>query len=902
MSRADRDVAPSADDADKVFVAVRVRPLSERERALGGGAWDVSSDGITTRVRRDECSFDSATRARSSRHARGGRNTLCAFVDRARDRRRGSDGETEVGRSRAWGNQTARGGRRLTDGRSQDGSETSYAFDRVFDERSDNRAVYDATTSRIVDNVMNGFNGTVFAYGQTSSGKTHTMHGTEDEPGVIPLAVRDVFDAVRRHGSDREFFIRVSYLEIYNEKIMDLFAFEESSNDRDEDGAKLSIREDKDRGTYVSGLREEVVTMPSQVLALLERGTKRRHVGATNMNAHSSRSHTIFRMIIESREITGGADGSAVLVSTLNLVDLAGSERMSKTGAEGDRAKEGAHINKSLMTLGVVINKLSEGVESKGGHIPYRDSKLTRILQPALGGNSKTAIVCAMTPAQSHCEESHSTLKFAQRAKRVVNKATVNEVAANAETNAMLKRQQREIATLKARLAEEGAKVDDKAIEALRRRLAEADRERNLMALALEDSQTKAKERETKIKELERKIRELSEPHTEELRSVNDASDARGQSLSSMTPETLQAMRAFEAKVIALEKDRDQIKVKLETDLERSEKRREEVERNRLDAVREIASLKEEVAEITAAMVDGDGSGSAGDVQVLLTQAKRARERAENELTGMKAEFFEEKSRRAVAEAEAKRLGEKVESLLAAQSSSTKAVDSDVSVAHLALRKQIVKQSETIALLEQRVKESDQMLDEAIKVYEEEVERNKKFSEFRNAEQGDVEPVNAQNQDATLCEALEEERRTNEELMKKCTSLEKKYAVAKAAFAKLSSEKDKPEEERASSSANEEALKREIKDLKRQMHKLTEVYARLREKFSLGEEAFDKVKDATELKYDLQALERKRQLEKQTLMTRIQELEGALNASRKKAKTTETTPLRVADSNSNVRP
>ena len=153
--------------------------------------------------------------------------------------------------------------------------------------------------------------------------------------------------------------------------------------------------------------------MPSQVLSLLERGTKRRHVGATNMNMHSSRSHTIFRMIIESRAIEGkasGADDAAVLVSTLNLVDLAGSERMSKTGAEGERAKEGAHINKSLMTLGVVINKLSEGVESKGGHIPYRDSKLTRILQPALGGNSKTAIVCAMTPAHSHCEESHSTL------------------------------------------------------------------------------------------------------------------------------------------------------------------------------------------------------------------------------------------------------------------------------------------------------------------------------------------------------------------------------------------------------------------------------------------------------------------------------------------------------------
>lgn len=179
-------------------------------------------------------------------------------------------------------------------------------------------------------------------------------------------------------------------------------------------------------------------------------------------------------------------------------------------------------------------------------------------------------------------------MKFAQRAKRVVNKATVNEVAANAETNAMLKRQRKEIAVLRARLAEEGAKVDDAAIEALRRRLAEADREKNLVALALEDAETKTKEREAKIKELEAKLEELSEPHTEEL-DLNSTGPT-GQSLSAVTPGTLQALRAFEAKVVALEKDRDAIKLKLEDDLERSEKRREELERSRLDAMGEIAS------------------------------------------------------------------------------------------------------------------------------------------------------------------------------------------------------------------------------------------------------------------------------------------------------------------------
>lgn len=756
---------------------------------------------------------------------------------------------------------------------------------------------------------MKGFNGTVFAYGQTSSGKTHTMHGTADEPGVIPLAVRDVFDAVRRQGSDRDFFIRVSYLEIYNEKIMDLFAFEELSSDGDDDStSKLSIREGKD-GTYVSGLREEVVSMPSQVIALLERGTKLRHVGATNMNAHSSRSHTIFRMIIESKAIAGGTDGAGVLQSTLNLVDLAGSERMSKTGAEGERAKEGAHINKSLMTLGVVINKLSEGVESKGGHIPYRDSKLTRILQPALGGNSKTAIVCAMTPALSHCEESHSTLKFAQRAKRVVNKATVNEVAANAETNAMLKRQRKEIAVLRARLAEEGAKVDDAAIEALRRRLAEADREKNLVALALEDAETKTKEREAKIKELEAKLEELSEPHTEEL-DLNSTGPT-GQSLSAVTPGTLQALRAFEAKVVALEKDRDAIKLKLEDDLERSEKRREELERSRLDAMSEIASLKEEIAEITTSLVDGDGAS--GDVQILLAQAKRARERAENELTGMKADFFEEKSRRAVAEAEVKRLGDKVTMILEEKSEASKGTNTEASVAHLALRKQVIKQSETIALLEARTKEADQMLDEAIRVYEDEVAKNKRLvEEFKSTgcihDESERSAISLQ--DSKTLKALEEQRRANDELSKKCAILEKKYAVAKAAFAKL--EKDQASaKQSAEDTAGGDSLKRENKDLKRQMHKLTEVYSRLREKFNAGEEAFDKAKGAMELKYDLQALERKRQLEKKAFMAKIQDLENSLAKERpatgklgdsitpnsnKKARIA-TEPLRAADAN-----
>lgn len=214
---------------------------------------------------------------------------------------------------------------------------------------------------------------------------------------------------------------------------------------------KLQIHENPEAGVYVAGLREEIVTGPEQVLSLLEDGEKQRHVGETNMNKTSSRSHTVFRMVIESR---AKDDPEAVWVSCLTLVDLAGSERVAKTGAEGMRMKEGTAINKSLLTLGTVINKLSEGVQAAGGHIPYRDSKLTRILQPSLGGNAKTAIICNITPAPVHADESQSTLRFASRAKSVVNNATVNEVLSDA---ALLKRQQSEIEALKAQLGAMGS-------------------------------------------------------------------------------------------------------------------------------------------------------------------------------------------------------------------------------------------------------------------------------------------------------------------------------------------------------------------------------------------------------------------------------------------------------------
>ncbi|KAF5774627.1 putative plus-end-directed kinesin ATPase [Helianthus annuus] len=378
---------------------------------------------------------------------------------------------------------------------------TKFEFDRIFREDCKTADVYESRTKAIVSAAIGGFNGTVFAYGQTNSGKTHTMRGSSVEPGVIPLAVHDLFDMIQQE-IDREFLLRMSYMEIYNEEINDLLAPEHR---------KLQIHESIERGIFVAGLKEEIVSSPEQVLKFMEFGEAHRHIGETNMNLHSSRSHTIFRMIIESRDKVEDeyAENScdAVRVSVLNLVDLAGSERAAKTGAEGVRLKEGSHINKSLMTLGTVIKKLSEGAESQGGHVPYRDSKLTRILQPALGGNANTAIICNITLAQIHADETKSSLMFASRALRVTNCVHVNEILTDA---ALLKRQKKEIEELRAKLQGSHSDHLGEEILNLRNTLLQSELERERIALELEEEKKAQAERDKMLLEQAKKIQNLS--------------------------------------------------------------------------------------------------------------------------------------------------------------------------------------------------------------------------------------------------------------------------------------------------------------------------------------------------------------------------------------------------------
>ncbi|XP_051135073.1 kinesin-like protein KIN-7D, mitochondrial isoform X1 [Andrographis paniculata] len=309
---------------------------------------------------------------------------------------------------------------------------TAYAFDRVFGPDTNTEEVYEVAARPVVKAAMDGINGTVFAYGVTSSGKTHTMHGDQYSPGIIPLAIKDVFSIIQ-DTPGREFLLRVSYIEIYNEVINDLL---------DPTGQNLRVREDV-QGTYVEGLKEEVVLSPGHALSFIAAGEEHRHVGSNNYNLFSSRSHTIFTLMIESSAHGDEYDG--VIFSQLNLIDLAGSES-SKTETTGLRRKEGSYINKSLLTLGTVIGKLSEG---KASHVPFRDSKLTRLLQSSLSGHGHVSLICTITPASSNLEETHNTLKFASRAKHVEIYASRNRII---DEKSLIKKYQREISCLREEL------------------------------------------------------------------------------------------------------------------------------------------------------------------------------------------------------------------------------------------------------------------------------------------------------------------------------------------------------------------------------------------------------------------------------------------------------------------
>ncbi|KAI6716628.1 hypothetical protein PZA11_001782 [Diplocarpon coronariae] len=311
----------------------------------------------------------------------------------------------------------------------------SFTFDRVFDMTSRQKDVFDFSIKSTVDDILNGYNGTVFAYGQTGAGKSYTMMGTDmDDPegkGVIPRIVEQIFASILSSPGTIEYTVRVSYMEIYMERIRDLLA---PHNDN------LPVHEEKNRGVYVKGLLEIYVSSVQEVYEVMRRGGNSRAVAATNMNAESSRSHSIFVITITQKNVETGSAKSGQLF----LVDLAGSEKVGKTGASGQTLEEAKKINKSLSALGMVINNLTDG---KSSHVPYRDSKLTRILQESLGGNSRTTLIINCSPSSYNDAETLSTLRFGMRAKAIKNKAKINAEISPAELKALLKKAQSQVTT-----------------------------------------------------------------------------------------------------------------------------------------------------------------------------------------------------------------------------------------------------------------------------------------------------------------------------------------------------------------------------------------------------------------------------------------------------------------------
>ena len=329
-------------------------------------------------------------------------------------------------------------------------SSQDFTFDKVFPSDTTQSTIIEKVAKPLITAAFEGINGTLFCYGQTSSGKTYTMEGIPTDDilmGVIPRMMQLIFDKINSGSPDIEFSVKCQYYQIYNEKIQDLL---------DTRKTDLAIREDKNKGIWVEDCTEEYVESEQEMFNFFQNGAANRAVASTNMNALSSRSHSLFAVIIYQRNIITESSKTGKLY----FVDLAGSEKMAKAGIEGNaQLKEAQNINKSIMTLGMVINALTKGAK----HVPYRDSKLTRVLQESLGGNSLTNLIINCSPSMINQAESLSTLRFGQRAKLIKNKVVANTQQSVKELMMKLKQAEEKIQALEEIIGagNGGATIDD---------------------------------------------------------------------------------------------------------------------------------------------------------------------------------------------------------------------------------------------------------------------------------------------------------------------------------------------------------------------------------------------------------------------------------------------------------
>ncbi|XP_024393123.1 kinesin-like protein KIN-5D [Physcomitrium patens] len=377
----------------------------------------------------------------------------------------------------------------------------TFTFDKVFGPNSRQVDLYDQAVVPIVNEVLDGFNCTIFAYGQTGTGKTYTMEGSgrkskngdlPADAGVIPRAVQQIFETLDR--DNQEYSVKVTYLELYNEELTDLLAPEEYSKVVIDEKVKkpLALMEDGRGGVLVRGLEEEIVTSANEIYTLLDRGSAKRQTAETLLNKQSSRSHSIFSIIIHIKETT--PEGEELMkCGKLNLVDLAGSENISRSGAKDNRAREAGEINKSLLTLGRVITALVEHL----GHVPYRDSKLTRLLRDSLGGRTKTCIIATVSPSVQCLDETLSTLDYAYRAKSIKNKPEVNQKTMK---SALIKDLYGEIERLK---AEVYSARERNGIYIPRERYFEEEAEKKAMVDKIERMEFEAESKDKQIEDLQ---------------------------------------------------------------------------------------------------------------------------------------------------------------------------------------------------------------------------------------------------------------------------------------------------------------------------------------------------------------------------------------------------------------
>ncbi|XP_037669691.1 kinesin-like protein KIF19 [Choloepus didactylus] len=323
--------------------------------------------------------------------------------------------------------------------------EKTFIFDTVFDQQASQEDVYRATTQHLVEGVISGYNATVFAYGPSGAGKTHTMLGMDTEPGIYLQTLTDLFQAIEENSVNMDYRVSMSYLEIYNEVIRDLL---------NPASGFLDLREDSRGSIQIAGITEASTSNAQEIMQLLTKGNRQRTQEPTAANKTSSRSHAVLQVTV--RQWGRGSDlAEEVRVGRLFMVDLAGSERASQTQNRGKRMKEGAHINRSLLALGNCINALSEKGGSRAQYVNFRDSKLTRLLKDALGGNSRTVMIAHISPASTSFEESRTTLTYAYRAKNIKTRVKRNLLSVSfhiAQYTDVISDLRREIEHLKAKI------------------------------------------------------------------------------------------------------------------------------------------------------------------------------------------------------------------------------------------------------------------------------------------------------------------------------------------------------------------------------------------------------------------------------------------------------------------